>query len=177
MSPHEALCRYIPSLSFLSYLAPDKLSRSLSSAAQSLISSTASAPVSTYTSYVLKEVRTTASTCHFQYTLQSSSVFSSTGNSVTASQASGGVVESTVLLSTSPLLHTQKQVLGNLLMDHAIGQHTCLLGPKVSSSAELFLSRITSLFIYRGVVNLLLPESLPECLAIHHCASSRFTMN
>ena len=148
LTPFEALSRFIPSLSWMNNLLPERIKSSLNVLLSNFVQETFedSSPRSTY--QFQKSLPSTSNSHMRVYSftpLSSSSLSSMTLSSfIQSNSKSERFVEMTFPSENinhinyssqdSLLLKSQFQVMSNMIMDHTIGQHICLIGPKVIDS-------------------------------------------
>jgi hypothetical protein len=155
----------MPSITWLQHLLPDRLKSALMIAVTSLHSGKSSM-VPSYNFLSSKPLPGVTKMREFRF--KSSHSILSTVSEISISSPSADTTKSFVA-SQLGLLPPQLQILDHMLMDHTIGQHICLLGPKV-----LFALCLSS-YGCRGAGNLLSPENFLEWLAIHWPMSSHCT--
>lgn len=124
LTPLETISRYIPCLSHLQYLLPDRFTSAIKIAISGLQEGSMKTPsyqfVSSSPSPSNPQLR--------EYRFKSPPLAQKEFVSICFPSVDSLKTHS---CEQSTLLPPQSTVLGGMLMDHAIGHHICLLGPKV----------------------------------------------
>jgi hypothetical protein len=124
LTPFDTISRYIPSINHLQYLLPERFTSSVNIA----ISTLQSGRASTMPSYQFASSRPAPNDpqmreYQFNSTSNQKEIVLTYFPSLDCSKTFSG--------QDSTLLPPQAAVLSGMLMDHSIGHHLCLLGPKV----------------------------------------------
>ena len=127
MSPLEVVARFVPTLSWLRHIVPERFQHSLQKAAEELNQGT---PPST-SSYVITSTSSSEGSDECTLSFASGGGGAAVVHCCAGGEAASAVDYSSPSESLRRLLPFQQQLLSNLLMDHSIGQHVCVLGPKV----------------------------------------------
>jgi hypothetical protein len=151
MTPLEAVSRFIPSITWLQHLLPDRLKSALNIAMTSLHSGK---QLGTPSYQFLSSTPFANNSQSREFRFQPSHSLLSTLPEISISFPSVDKTKCFVAAQLN-LLPPQSQVLDRMLIDHTIGQHICLLGPKV-------LFQISVVIFRRVVENLLSPENSPK---------------
>lgn len=145
LTPFEALSRFIPSISWMNTLLPERIKSSLNVLLSSFHPDTFedNNPRSTYQfTHSLPETNNSHLRV-YSFAISPTSSISSISSFINSNLKSDKVVTINfpsennhhVTYSSqkdSQLLKSQYQVMSNMIMDHTIGQHICLIGPKVN---------------------------------------------
>lgn len=133
MNPLEAVSRFVPTVSWLRYILPDRFQHPMESASAALSSLSGQNQTLALKSYAILQCASARS----QTTLTFASLAGSNGT-VNVHAVAGSDEEISVDFRSMgcskqgrQLLPFQMNVLSSALMDHSIGQHICILGPKV----------------------------------------------
>ena len=145
----EAMSRFVPTVSWLRYILPERFQHPIAQAAAALSGKNDASMVTN--SYTITSTQSAegSNLSTFAFSPTSSGTISSflgekgdvkVEATAGSSKASGSYYSANDLKpsdSSQQLLPFQQQVLSSMLMDHAIGQHVCILGPKGSGKSVI----------------------------------------
>jgi hypothetical protein len=136
MNPLEAASRFVPTLSWLRYILPDRFQHPMETAAVNLSSVSSQNQHRALKSYSI--ARTGPANAQVNSQVMSFAPVTGSTDSVEVRAVAGSAEAGSVDYSAAAgsrgsrvLLPFQMDVLSSALMDHSIGQHICILGPKV----------------------------------------------